>query len=256
MKLKLPNWGSLCKPNLLLNSDFRNGIVNQKGKTEYNNTSYSSMMTIDGWFTDYGKVNVYASSVYFNNTGNTEYGFKQPVKFSEGTYTFYLDCAISGSARLLIRNTDNEIVINETLPNTCKKSFTFTDSIKFISIIASAGSAVSFNFMKIEKEEHYTGMPAWDEAFELRKCQYRFQTGTVKGTEYTSANQQFIRTINIPTMAKKPSVSYEVNDTYGIDTQSVSAFDKETLIYEFTKNANNGGLRYGMSWEADAYDHD
>ena len=57
-------------------------------------------------------------------------------------------------------------------------------------------------------------------------------------------------------MAKKPSVSYEVNDTYGIDTQSVSAFDKETLIYEFTKNANNGGLRYGMSWEADAYDHD
>lgn len=35
MKLKLPNWGSLCNPNLLLNSDFRNGIINQQGKTSY-----------------------------------------------------------------------------------------------------------------------------------------------------------------------------------------------------------------------------
>lgn len=175
MKLKLPNWGSLCNPNLLMNSDFRNGAINQKGQTQYINTSYKSTMTIDGWFTDYGSVNVFANSVYFDNTGSSEYGFKQPLNLQNGTYTFYLDCAINGSARVFARNISNEEVINETVSGTVKKSFTFTNSLKFITIIAASGAKISFNFMKLENGSHYTGMPVWNETIELLKCMPSFQ---------------------------------------------------------------------------------
>ena len=49
MKLKLPNWGSLCNPNLLTNSDFKSGIINQKGQTSYVGTQPKVVYGIDMW---------------------------------------------------------------------------------------------------------------------------------------------------------------------------------------------------------------
>ena len=199
--------------NLLINSDFRSGIINQKGQTEYTNTSYTSQMTVDGWFIHYGKVNVYANSVYFDNTGSTEYGYKHPLSLPSDTYTFYLDCAINGSARVFARNLENEEVIDETVSGTVKKSFTFTNSLKFITIIASAGTKISFNFMKLEKGSYFTGMPVWNLSVEILKCQrYLFSCHKISGYGFETGGGNVYIYVNIPTpMQKQGTVS--VNST-------------------------------------------
>ena len=46
MKLKLPNWRTLYNDNLLTNSDFRYGVINQQGKSSYNTLN---KYTIDMW---------------------------------------------------------------------------------------------------------------------------------------------------------------------------------------------------------------
>lgn len=199
--------------NLLINSDFKSGIINQKGQTEYTNTSYTSQMTVDGWFIDYGKVNVYANSVYFDNTGSTEYGYKHPLSLPSDTYTFYLDCAINGSARVFARNLENEEVINESISGTVKKSFTFTNSLKFITIIASSGTKISFNFMKLEKGSFFTGMPPWNLSVEILKCQrYLFSCHKISGYGFETGGGNVYIYVNIPTpMQKRGTVS--VNST-------------------------------------------
>lgn len=179
--------------NLLTNSDFRSGIINQKGQTEYVNTAYKTILTVDGWFTDHGKVNVYEKSVYFDNNGSTEYGFKQPLNLPNETYTFYLDCAINGNARVFARNLENEEAINESISGTVKKSFTFTNSLKFITIIASSGTKISFNFMKLEKGSHFTGMPVWNYALELQKCLRFYEVKSIVGLAVGGTFQQFLQ---------------------------------------------------------------
>lgn len=46
MKIRLPNWKNLCNDNLLTNSDFKSGIINQQGKSSYNTLN---KYTIDMW---------------------------------------------------------------------------------------------------------------------------------------------------------------------------------------------------------------
>lgn len=67
MKLKLPNWGSLCNPNLLMNSDYRSGIINQKGITSLDKSDGSTELGIDGWI-QYGiNCSVATGSITFAN---------------------------------------------------------------------------------------------------------------------------------------------------------------------------------------------
>lgn len=235
--------------NLLTNSDFKSGIINQKGQTEYVNTAYKTILTVDGWFTDYGKVNVYEKSVYFDNNGSTEHGFKQPLNLPNETYTFYLDCAINGNARVFARNLENEEVINESISGTVKKSFTFTNSLKFITIIASSGTKISFNFMKLEKGSFFTGMPPWNYANEVSKCHAKLiGLGSIQDSDVSIGSANFFNSevwIVIPLtnyFVKKPTV-YSIGtiklildgyDEATITNLSLVAFSNQSAIVKGT----------------------
>lgn len=249
--------------NLLINSNFKSGIINQKGQTEYVNTAYKTILTVDGWFIDYGKVNVYEKSVYFDNNGSTEYGFKQPLNLPNETYTFYLDCAINGNARVFARNLENEEVINESISGTVKKSFTFTNSLKFITIIASSGTKISFNFMKLEKGSFFTGMPVWNEAMELLKCMRYYQPLYVlahKNSESGNNSYYSIDTMFPVPMAKSPTVNVtKVYTPNGDNITSSTTVDNIGVSYR-----NVGTVHFGEEHEytmlkidliLDAYDY-
>ena len=50
--------------NLLINSDFRNGIINQRGKTQYIHGNGSRTYGIDCWYVN-GKIPVWQSMMDF-----------------------------------------------------------------------------------------------------------------------------------------------------------------------------------------------
>ena len=79
MKLKLPNWGSLCNPNLLTNSDYRSGIINQKGITSLDKSDGSTELGIDGWI-QYGiNIAVGLNYVTFANRTSANHTVQQPL---------------------------------------------------------------------------------------------------------------------------------------------------------------------------------
>lgn len=249
-----------------MNSDFRNGAINQKGQTQYINTSYKSTMTIDGWFTDYGSVNVFANSVYFDNTGSSEYGFKQPLNFQNGTYTFYLDCAINGSARVFARNLLNEEVINESISGTVKKPFTFTNSLKFITIIASPGTKISYNFMKLEKGLFFTGMPILDKGIELARCKRKFsyEVQTIN-VMYDYANNEYGFYITWGEMDKTPTISnvvvqsYDNGGNFRTATEVTEQGEKGTRAQyyrcKFSQPLKVNGAQLFITFYADSYEY-
>ena len=69
--IKIPNWKSLCNPNLLMNSDYRSGIINQKGITSLDKSDGSTELGIDGWI-QYG-INIAVGTNYITFANRTSW---------------------------------------------------------------------------------------------------------------------------------------------------------------------------------------
>ena len=52
--------------NLLINSDFKSGIINQKGQTSYTWGFNQRLYTIDSWFVNYENSTVTVNTGYIN----------------------------------------------------------------------------------------------------------------------------------------------------------------------------------------------
>ncbi|MFR1688213.1 MAG: hypothetical protein ACLSVX_13645 [Massilimicrobiota timonensis] len=259
MKLKLPNWGSLCNPNLLMNSDYRSGIINQKGITSLDKSNGSTELGIDGWI-QYGiNIAVGPNYVTFANRTSSNHTVQQPLDIkglkTGDKVTFYASAFnITGNVYIYLTGLDTQ---KKKLVNGDNEfTFTLTSALERFYIELAPNAVVSFNCMKLEPGEYFTGMPTWNKAIELSKCLPYYQKGYIGGTDWTTfANQQVIFTVNIYPMVKKPSVKFTQVDNYKINYSSVAAHDERTLAVTYEKNGETGGLRYGISWEADAYDY-
>ena len=180
MKLKIPNWGSLCKPNLLMNSDYRSGIINQKGITSLDKSDGSTELGIDGWI-QYGiNCSVATGSITFANRTSVIHTVQQPLDIKDlkagDKVTFYASCFnITGSVYIYLTGLDNQ---RKKLVNGDNEfTFTLTSSLEKLYILLAPNAVVSFNCMKLEPGEHFTGMPVWNEASELYNCLERYQAG-------------------------------------------------------------------------------
>lgn len=174
MKLKLPNWGSLCNPNLLLNSDFRSGIINQKGQTSYVNNSLKILYTIDKWsISGNGKVIVNDGYIRVESTSDEPFYFTQKLEkqinevcTSHSTIKNY-----SGDVGFAIlgKNENNKTVkISKT--GSILNNHTEAEGVSFA--LTGVSSFVEIYDVKLEKGKQYTGMYQINEALELLKCQY------------------------------------------------------------------------------------
>ena len=182
MKLKLPNWGSLCNPNLLMNSDYRSGIINQKGETSYTGLG-TTVLTIDGWISYGINVGLNATSVKFINRDSSYHTIRQ--KFdkklkSNEIYTAYMK-VINLSGMAYINPKTDKTKLQKIINGDNLYTFVAGDASganvqdnEFI-IGLEAGAEVEIQFMKLEPGEHFTGMPPWNRAEELIKCMYLFE---------------------------------------------------------------------------------
>lgn len=178
MKLKLPNWGSLCNPNLLMNCDYRSGIINQKGITSLDKSDGSTELGIDGWIL-YG-INIAVGSNYvtFANRTSANHTVQQELNIKSlkagDKVTFYASCFnITGNVYVYMTGLDTQ---KKKLSNGDNEfTLTLTSALEKFYIELEPNAVVSFNCKKLEIGEHFTGMPAWNEAEELLKCMYLFE---------------------------------------------------------------------------------
>lgn len=174
MKLELPNWGSLCNPNLLLNSDFRSGIINQKGQTSYTSVSLSPLYTIDRWkLLGNGKVIVNNGYIRIESTSSGTLYFTQDLDdvINENCTSYANIKAFSGDIGFaIIGNDGNNKTVKISKTGDILNQYNECKSITFS--ITGNSSYVEIYTVKLEKGSHFTGMPVWNKSVELLKCQY------------------------------------------------------------------------------------
>lgn len=151
--------------NLLFNSDWKNGIINQLGKSVYNNTTIESL-SIDGWKYTNIEVTVNTNSIklYANqNAGSFKQKYIKNLDVNS-YYTVYIHInSLSGTAKIAgqqLKVGDNIITFLTTDPN----------SSMYMEIQLNNKTILVIDQMKLEKGKEYTGMPVYDYTNEFDKC--------------------------------------------------------------------------------------
>ena len=229
------------KDNLLVNSDFQSGIINQKGILSYVN---QNAYTIDMWqVLGSGRLvlkNVVDVQFYrVDSLGGTA-RFRQILENQQkGTYTFTVNIKTTTSKVKMYILNENDEMIEQFVKNGIN-SMTYTGTIKEVGMIIYEGESEScyFNYLKLEKGTKFTGMPYWDRVTEILRCRRRMYNAAPKltygliGEGYAIAGNQARIFINLPvSLAKSPSINF--NGDFQIWTKN-GAF-KTTAI-----TVNNG----------------
>lgn len=259
MKLKLPNWGSLCNPNLLLNSDFQSGIINQNGQTSYmkGNNDWVRYYTIDMWAIQRGiQLSVNNDSISVKCTNSSEPGYLMQYVDYVGKATFIIDVqSVTGSVSF----------------NTSEGQYTrltkglnvipFDFSGGWLNIRISEGATIIINYMKLEKGSYFTGMPPWNYANEVSKCHAKMiGLGSIQAGDVSIGSANFFNSevwIVIPLtnyFVKKPTV-YSIGtiklildgyDEATITNLSLVAFSNQSVTVKGTLSksfaSNNGKI--------------
>ena len=185
---------SLVGENLLINSDFRNGVINQKGATSYTTLNQYG---IDMWLLRSNstvKLDVQTGSVKISATTNMiqfvelESGEKYHLSAYFDNQLYELDF-IAGSTTA----TENDYLTS------------YRDTEKQKQVIGiREGVEKTIQFIKLEKGSRFTGMPVWNEAEELLKCQrYLFSCYKISGYGFETGGGNVHIYVNIPTPMKK-----------------------------------------------------
>ena len=187
-------------PNLLDNADFRSGIINQRGQTQY---SENNKYTVDRWLirsSSQPSLTVNSNSV----TLNKDSSLIQFVSLKLGkTYTFV--AMINGELKTLnFQASDSSVgVQNEWLT-----SYLDTGNGYYCVGVRNGNGDKEISYLKLEEGSIYTGMPQWDFATELLKCMRYLQTiGPINIKGNGQQNQTYTTTFPFAVqMAKSPSV--------------------------------------------------
>lgn len=259
MKLKLPNWGSLCNPNLLLNSDFRNGIINQQGKTSYlkGSNDWGKIYSIDMWAIQRGiQLSVNSNIISVECTNSNEPGYLLQKLDYVGKATAAINIkSITGSVSLETAYGEYESLKKGL--NIITYDFGFEQSQGWFSMRISEGSTVEIDFMKLEPGEHFTGMPIYNRAIELLKCQKKYvMLKDIKFALNGNANNIFSLSLLLPIdIEKSPTINIlNTDDSYNIT--EVSAWSNGQVIQIAFKSTSNTMFDARINRiEIDAYDY-
>lgn len=167
----LPEMKDLCNPNLLDNSDFKSGIINQRGKTTYG-LVLNWTGSIDRWiYFSYGPITVGEGYIQVGPSASN-----QTTYFKQRLYKIIneeLTCAVqvkslTGTCKMNFSKTFVDKEIHEGLNIINIPANQNVDTVQFN--LEGANSQIQIEFIKLEKGSIFTGMPQWDFATELLKC--------------------------------------------------------------------------------------
>ena len=238
MSSKLAKMTSLQRANLLMNSDFKSGIINQKGIASLDLSNGSTELTVDGWISYGINCSVADDFITYANRTSTKHTVKQPIKIRSaaqltiyvsafnvsGNVYVYLD-SYDGQKKKLI-NGDNIVIVNlsTSIPG------------KFI-IEFESGAGASLNRIKLEYGNCYTGMPAWNGTIELLKCMQYFQRIYVKAHNNagTTSNKYYsVDTMFQIPMQKEPSAI--IKKAYLMNATDITNAVKDATVDVGTRN--------------------
>lgn len=266
MKLKLPNWGSLCNPNLLTNSDWKHGIINQKGILNFAGIANGNRYTIDFWYigkTTSSSLKVYNDYISVTLSKNDNLGSfvytpldedddhtcaiklkDETIKILHSTKT-----ASSESTRLDFGELKSGIKVSiAKYPDYYSWDF-------YILNTNSSSVTLNIDYIKIEKGKYYTGMQPYNQDMEAFKCLWVMQISDLMGyPEYCNSNEIAFLVPIQRRMMKTPDISNNVeNQSSGISVRKTDGTTVTGFTYEVNymfKNAvrvvahkNNHGLK-------------
>lgn len=195
MKINIPDMSVLCRDNMLLNSNFASGIINQKGQITY---STNGIYTIDMWRlvgsgTFGGKVTVNASDILLENTQSTAVYFvnKTDLSFIDaGTYTLYVSVKeLTGEANIYC-DSDSGKVVNKKLIKG-DNIITFDGLPKNVGFEVMNGCAMKLSAVKLEKGSNFTGMPPYNYGQQMYLCRRKFRTMVGRVYRYAQKADKF-----------------------------------------------------------------
>lgn len=170
------------RENLLINADFKRGIINQRGQTSYVATNKTTF-TIDRWKIYYGTVKVNDGYVKYTNTDSDDNRAFDQYLGNQGddTYTLYVNVrGISGSASVQMMDESAQNIITKEL-TIGDNVLTATGNVGLIRFFCTPGSSIEIYQVKLEKGLTYTGMSPWNKTEEMNKCIACFEVRTIVG---------------------------------------------------------------------------
>lgn len=254
--------------NLLTNSDYRYGVINQKGKLSYS-ASNQMTYTIDMWRIYNGTLSVVNGTDYngwrYSNNTSTEHALEQLVNLQYDTYTLMVDLTdISGNCRIKLWG-ENDNLINEKTPVDGINILNGTGVIKKVQLCLANGSFV-FKKAKLEKGQYYTGMPPWNETLELTKCLGYYEekwlpaialSGTFEQFHGTSSATYFFPTEGFAKKVKTPSITIlEISSNSGVVSQTATMTgitDKSIDAFIMNSSIDRPYLKFKVAIDANSY---
>lgn len=261
MSEKLAKMSSLQRENLLINSDFKSGIINQPGYLKYGGTiGYEKGQTIDMWFVKSSNINdtqitINENSVTIKNIGSNDVYFIQELEkiFPSDNYCYFVKVkSVIGTVNAFLTDfskTTKLVVGNNTVKE--------IGQIDAFGLQLKSNSEIEIEYIKLEQGLCFTGMPVWDETLQLLKCQRHYMIiKNLKVALRGHTNQVFTSTFILPIrMKKSPTITIEdTASSYGVSNISGWA-DSNVLQISFkTLNDNMVDCRVNKV-VLDAYDH-
>lgn len=249
--------------NLLTNSDFKSGIINQKGQTSYGYVD-KPLLTIDMWITYGVNIAIDATSIRVINRQTNARTLRQYINGDSGVYTVYVNVkTISGNVYV---NLNNDTSKNKKLAqgeNKFQITVLSTESLKSFALYLEANADVYIYSIKLEKGPHFTDMPTWDKSTELLKCCRKFQKMNITVPVLYSTDTS--TSVEIPFMVemdKTPTVTIEILRLKSRTATEimVSKYEKtvttQKLNVQMTHQSNTNYQRYAdVNFYADSNDY-
>lgn len=249
--------------NLLINSDFKSGIINQKGQTSYGYVD-KPLLTIDMWLSYGVNVAIDVTNVRVVNRQTSARTLRQYVNGDSGIYTVYVNVkTISGNVYV---NLNNDTSKNKKLvqgENIFQIIVLSTETLKSLALYLEANADVYIYSIKLEKGPHFTDMPTWDKSTELLKCCRKFQKMNITVPVLYSTDTA--TSVEIPFMVemdKTPTVTIEILRLKSRTATEimVSKYEKtvttQKLNVQMTHQSNTNYQRYAdVNFYADSNDY-
>lgn len=199
----------LAQDNLLVNSNWKEGIINQKAQPSYIGGS-TKVLSIDGWFCinnvsqldvheDY--INIYnrdPSSLSYVGQSNRQ---RTEEYLTVAVYVRTLNGTLEARLGYYSNSTfkEKKVTLKEGL-----NVFTtdeITDEFSQLNFVLNPNSNAYLEYAKVEKGKHFTGMSAWYYPIEFLKCVYRyinFYGQSIKRVAFVGQSMAYI-TFELPT---------------------------------------------------------
>lgn len=251
--------GDLYNDNLLINSDFRSGVINQKGETSYSYTGTGGKLTVDMWISYGVNVGIETNTIRIVNRDTTEHTLRQKMSKAYPNQVYTVAIQVGSMIGDVYINFNNETATNKKL-KVGLNVFQITPVSTFgeFCFLLKANAEIKFNYAKVEPGSFFTGMPIWNNSEELTKCMTYFRIldltfsgGLSNGTAFPRQ-----RTVFENIMRKIPSVKYVSTQTLYNCTATIEYVDRFGITLKSTPtDKNDDWIIEGYRVELDAYDY-